>query len=214
MRRKETVEVRVTESRKERWEKHVQESTEVANLSDFVRLACEQKISGAIDRESIDIPDVTVGEKVESEIKELDSKVNQVVRSLAELESELVTSGTDDPLVDDLKALLIEVPDKKTFKQIKALESNHPNIKRQISGTPEALADILGVGTADAQQALVRAERLYPDVKYMLGGNGSRRYYRLNPDVEPFHPGEIDPDEYEGFETATEVDNEDAASTR
>jgi hypothetical protein len=208
MKRNETVEVRITEERKQRWNEYVEESTEVANLSDLIRLACEQKITGAIDREAVDLPEVTVGEEMESGINQLDAKLDEVVRSLAELESEINNTESHEQLVDDLRALLVEVPDRETFRELDAHASIHPRATNRIAGTPKALADIIGIDHTEAQKLLTRAERRYPDVQYITGKDGGIRYYRLNPDIEQVRSGQIDPKKDDGFRSVTELSND------
>jgi hypothetical protein len=209
MKRQESIEVRLTKDTKSSWEEYVEESTEVANLSDLVRLSVEQKINGVIDRQAIEAVDTNVeldGTELIEKINKVDQRNNQILDQIADIHSQIDGGSGIEDLMQDIVSLLIRVPDEDTFKESKLTGMEHQDTAVAIDGTVGAFAEYFDEDRGRVRKALSRAYREYPDVEYTISPTDKRQYFRIDPNVTGMNiPDEVDTEE---FKTATQIDNQ------
>jgi hypothetical protein len=209
MKRQESIEVRLTKDTKSSWEEYVEESTEVANLSDLVRLSVEQKINGVIDRQAIEAVDTNVeldGTELIEKINKVDQRNNQILDQIADINSQIDGGSGIEDLMQDIVSLLIHVPDEDTFKESKLTGMEHQDTAVAIDGTVGAFAEYFDEDRSRVRKALSRACREFPDVEYIISPTDKRQYFRIDPNVTGMNiPDEVDTEE---FKTATQIDNQ------
>lgn len=205
MKRSESIEVRVTKKRKERWQKEVEKSNEVGNLSDLIRLSVVQKVNGILDENAIDeIPlDFDDGKMLE-EMSELKKTNIKLVEEISDIKSRMGNSDEIAELSRDLEEIMIQVPSEDEFRKVEIHGMSLVDDEISIIGTAEAFAEYLNRDVGKIHQALSRSKRQNPNVEFIYSDSGARRYYKLNPKVDGYSiPDEIETNE---FQTATEID--------
>ncbi|WP_312910153.1 hypothetical protein [Natronosalvus caseinilyticus] len=173
--RTETIGVRVTPAEREKFESHVEESDEFESLSRFLRIAAHRHIvtddqpEASIDSgEIVDAMEVALSD-VSERLEELDNRLAEIdasVRSSDEIQSlthEIISNlPTEDELVDAMN--------------MEPMSSTSLEAARSLS-TVGAWASYFEVPEDKTRRALARAQE-FPDVKYIEGDYGYRRYYK------------------------------------
>lgn len=186
--RETTVECRIASDRKQQWKAYIADTSTVDTLSDLVRLAVEKERNDAYNQ-STDAIDSTVINQFEDRLDRLSTQLAQIQTQLDSLESlHRETASSEDgniaQLMREVVTHLIEVPDEKTFKELGRVEHTDPALTARTEGTPSHFADLLDVEPSRVRQALNQAENQYPDVHCIRGDDGTRRYYRRNPQAD------------------------------
>jgi hypothetical protein len=207
MRRTESVEIRITKERKERWENEVEKSNEVNNLSDLIRLSVVQKINGVLDEEAInEIPLDIDDEKLVAKLSDLEETNSKIIEEISDIKSGL---GDGDEVIElsrDLQSMMVEVPSEDSIEDVKPTGLELVDDQVSIIGTAEAFSDYFDKDIGLIRQALSRAKRQNPNVEYTYTEYGERRYYKINPNISELHiPENVDT---EGFKTVTEMKQE------
>lgn len=183
--RQATIECRITTERKQQWKTYLEDTYEVDTLSDLVRLAVEKERNDAHDQ-SPDPTDPSAIDRLDNRLDHVSTQLTQIQTQLETLQSEAVSSedAAVDQVVSTVRSSLIEVPDTETFRELGTIEGTDPAVEARIEGTPARFAEILDVELSQVRRALTKADEQYPDVQYIHGDDGQRRYYRCNPQAD------------------------------
>lgn len=183
--RQATIECRITTERKQQWKAYLEETYEVDTLSDLVRLAVEKERNDAHDQ-SPDLADPSAIDRLDNRLDHVSTQLTQIQTQLETLQSEAVSSqdAAIDQVISTVRSSLIEVPDTETFRELGTIEVTDPAVEARIEGTPARLAELLDVELSHVRRALRKADEQYPDVQYLPGDDGQRRYYRCNPQAD------------------------------
>lgn len=228
MSREKQILVRVTSTTKQELEDYVDgEDNPYDSVSSLMRHAAlseadgyylQQSLEDAIDNVGIDT-DIDADEvvtAVEAGLSNTDERIEQVEEQLARIDEKL---SSDDEITDLAKRLkvdwLLELPNDTQITDLEfhsGTEPDNPVETAHLSGSPQAIADVISHPESQVRSALRRAFELYPSVKRTLDeSNGITRYWVSNPakTIE----GELSDDEIEeilnredGFTTGTDLD--------
>jgi hypothetical protein len=200
MKRQTSIEVRVTEKQKTQWKEHAEQSNEVTNLSELIRLAVHQKINGILDKELLEDLDTQPNEPPEG-LDEISNQQTQILERLEDIDARVTKYGDAANLIDEIRGLLIEVPNRDAFEELCLTGTEHRDQEVSIVGTASAFAEYLDEDLGRVRGALADLAEEFTSIEYTTAGYGGRQYFKINRRLNEVQiPDEIDPDE---FKTAT-----------
>jgi len=178
--RTELIKVRVTPDQHEEIKDYLDETEEWGSLStfgqhvlvDYVRNGGDDGDESRDEPVSIDTSDIM--DAVEMGMSPINERLEQIERNMREMHEILHNDPEVRELADQLYENLIEVPDGQTIEDLSPI---HPDDAFLI-GTPEALGNEFGEDAGTIRRGLDLAEKLYPDIEYIVDDHGERRYYR------------------------------------
>jgi hypothetical protein len=226
--REEQILVRVTSDTKQTLEDYVDgEDNSYDSVSSLMRHAAlseadgyylRQSLENAIDNVGIDtdIDADKIVSAVEAGLSNTDERIEQVEEQLARIDEQL---SSDDEITDLARQLksdwLLELPNDTQITDIEihsGTEPDNPVETAHLSGSPQAIADVISHPERKVRSALRRAFELYPRVKRTLDeNNGITRYWVSNPEKtieDELSDDEIEDilNQYGGFTTGTDLD--------
>lgn len=177
--RTELVQIKVTPDEKQKFQEYVESTNEFDSLSRMFRVLAHRHIEtdgqerdATVDTEEIvDAVDIAVADVVE--------RLERVEDKVAELDSSI---RTDDEIGQLTHEIVSNLPIYESDDQIpKPTEIDQGGVEdlemaQQLS-TVDAWADYFEISVDKARRALARAQE-HPDVKYVEGARGYRRYYK------------------------------------
>jgi len=185
MAREKQIGVRVSEAEKKKFEKHIDDTSEYDSVPRMMRSLARDHINGYGDEATASTVDADeIVDAVEIGLSSVHERLEELENLVAEVNAATVSSDERSALANDIVTELPVYPDGPDFPDLMELESGSPdNIQtaRALS-TVGAWANYFGVDEDDARSALARAQE-FPDVKYIEGESGYRRYYKTTEDI-------------------------------
>jgi hypothetical protein len=182
--RSELIKVRVTPDQHADIKAHLDETEEWGSLSTFGQQVLVDYVreggDGDQTEENVSIDPSDIIDAVEMGLAPVNERLDRMEDELLELQNMVQTDTETRDLADQLYDNLVHVPDGQTIEDISPLVTN----EAFLIGTPEALGEEFGAEPGVVRRALDMADRLYPDVAYIVDSKGDRRYYREGGDGE------------------------------
>ncbi|GGC49713.1 hypothetical protein [Haloferax sulfurifontis] len=184
MARDDMIGVRVSEAEKKKFEKHIEDTSEYDSVPRMMRSLTRDHINGYGEEATTAVDAEELVNAVEIGLSSVHERLEELEDMVAEVNAATVSSDEHSALAHDIVAELPVYPDGPEFPHPADLDSGSPdNIQtaRALS-TAGAWANYFEVDDDDARSALARALR-FPDVKFVEGESGYRRYYKTTEDI-------------------------------
>lgn len=188
--RTETIKVRVTPERKQKFKNYIEDTGEYPSLSQLLRASANEKVegrmAGADNGSSIDADEIT--NAVEIALGDVTERLDRIEQEIERVDTAVQPEEEDiDDLADDIAVQLPVMDDGSEFRRTNEImeERHHSGMSdfeftREMS-TVEFWSDYVDADQNKTRRALSRAASWYPDVKWVYDEDmGERRYYRTS----------------------------------
>jgi len=174
--RTELIKVRVTPDQYEEITEYLEETEEFGSLSTFGQhvLVDYVRDGGDSTEQDVSIESEDIIDAVEMAMSPVSERLEKIENEMLEMQNMMQTDTEVRELADQLYDKLVEVPADQTIEDLTPLQPD----EAALVGSPEAFADEFGEDEGVVRRALDMADRLYPDVDYIVTEVGERRYYR------------------------------------
>lgn len=184
--RSELIQIRVTPGEKQQITEFVEETNEYESVSRMLRALAHRHIAtdGDMQQEASVDPDEIV-DAVDTAMTDVTDQIERVEDTVAELESSVDMDDEIGQLAHEIMSQLPvhesgdDLPDPTT--EIDKAAGGELLMAQQLS-TVDAWATYLEIPVDKARRALARAQE-FPDVQYVEGSRGYRRYYKTSEGV-------------------------------
>lgn len=176
--------VRVSEAEKQKFEEHIKDTSEYDSVPRMMRSLARNHINEYGDEATSAVDADEIVDAVEIGLSSVHERLEELENLVAEVNAVTVSSNENSALANDIVTELPTYADGPDFPDLMELDSGSPyNIQtaRALS-TVGAWANYFGVDDDDARTALARAQE-FPDVKFIEGDSGYRRYYKTMEDI-------------------------------
>jgi hypothetical protein len=184
MAREEMIGVRVSEAEKRKFNDHIEDSSEYDSVPRMMRTLTRDHINEYGDDATGVVDPEEIVNAVEIGLSSVHERLENFEDLLAEVNAATVQSDERSAIMRDIVSELPVHPDGPDFPDLMEFDwgtSDDIRTARALS-TVGAWATYFRVDEADARTALARAQQ-FPDVKFVQGKRGYRRYYKTTEDI-------------------------------
>ncbi|MFC7018563.1 MULTISPECIES: hypothetical protein [Haloarcula] len=185
--RTETIKVRVTPERKEKFEKYIEDTGEFPSVSQLLRASANAHIHQD-DEQTTDIDPEQITSAIEIGLSDVHERLARIEQEVNRVDTAVQPNNEDvDDLADDIAMQLPVMDSSKELRDTNAImeERAHSGMSdleftKEMS-TIEFWADFVDADKNKTRRAINRATNWYPDVQWTYDENmGKRRYYRTS----------------------------------
>lgn len=215
VKRNKKIFVRVTEDTKDDIEDHVDDpDTPWESKSDLLRGAVHKEINDAhihkaldeaLENHDVGLAHEQVADAMEIALSDTTEKISLLEDQVADLDHQLRTNEAVTQLARTIQEdWLIELPEGQLLTDIPVNPASIDGMAMEdiarISGSADALAEVLDREEQMVRRALKRAEEIYPRVESMGDPEeGQTRFWKSNPEKEPPEVSDPSPEEVDEF---------------
>jgi len=175
--RTELIKVRVTPDHHDEITEYLEETEEFGSLSTLGQHVLVQYVrdDGDDSDQSVSIDSEDIIDAVDMGLSPVNERLEKIETELLEVQNLVQTDTEVRDLADQLYDNLLQVPDDdQTIEDLTLLKPE----EAALVGTPEAFAEEFGEDEGTVRRALDMADKMYPNVDYIVTEIGERRYYR------------------------------------
>jgi len=185
--RTETIKVRVTPAKKEKFEKYIEDTGEFPSVSQLLRASANAHIQQD-DTQTTDIDPEQLTNAVEVGLSDVHERLARIEQEVNRVDTAVTPNEEDvDDLADDIAMQLPVMDSSEEFRDTNAImeERAHSGMS-DLDFTKEMStigfwSDFVDADENKTRRAITRAVNWYPDVQWMYDENmGKRRYYRTS----------------------------------
>jgi|GEM_PF-5550227 len=185
--RTETIKVRVTPDKKEKFEKYIEDTGEFPSVSQLLRVSANEHIKQD-DEQTPDIDAEQLTNAVEDGLSDVHERLARIEQEVNRVDTAVQPNKEDvDDLADDIAMQLPVMNSSEELRDTNAImeERAHSGMSdleftKEMS-TIEFWADFVDADENKTRRAITRAANWYPDVQWTYDESmGKRRYYRTS----------------------------------